>query len=113
MARRVLLLTGDEDLAVSITELLALDGLAVSTAAGPEPAEAVLADLDHLPEDWDLRLLRQRLGRLPCVLMSGSPFSGPYTAAAFTRGYFLYKPFSPEQLLVALRRPESERSLGC
>jgi DNA-binding response OmpR family regulator len=113
VTRRLLLLTGDQDLALSITELLALDGLTVATDRRGEPVHAVLADLDHLPEHWDLRLLRQRIGRLPCLLMSGSPFSGPYTATTFVRGYFLYKPFSPEQLLVRLRRCVSEGSLGC
>jgi DNA-binding response OmpR family regulator len=110
---RVLLLTGDEDLDTSIAELLALDGLTVARDRRAEPVHVVLADLDHLPEDWSLRLLRQRIGRLPCLLMSGSPFSGPYTATTLARGYFLYKPFSPEQLLVRLRRCVSEGSLGC
>jgi hypothetical protein len=108
----VLLLTGDHDLAVSITELLVLDGLAVTTTCRAEPVHAVLADLDHLPHDWDVRLLRQRIGRLPCLLTSGSPFSGPYTATTFVRGYFLFKPFSPGQLLAPLRRCVSEGSLG-
>lgn len=113
MANRVLLLTGNEDLAQSIAELLVLDHLDVTTAVGFEPVHAVVADLDDWPKEWDLRLLKQRLGRLPCLLISGSPFAGPYTATTLTRGYFMHKPFSPGQLLVLLRRCISEGPLGC
>jgi hypothetical protein len=112
MANRVLLLTADEDLASSLTELLVLDGFDVATVAGPESPQAVVADLDDWPAEWDLRLLRRRLGRLPCLLMSGSPFAGPYTGTSLPRGYFVQKPFSPEGLLVLLRRCVSEGSLG-
>ena len=112
MANRVLLLTADEDLASSLTELLLHDGFDVATATGPQPPQAVVADLDGWPAEWDLRLLRQRLGRLPCLLMSGSPFAGPYTGASLPRGYFVQKPFAPERLLVLLRRCVSEGSLG-
>jgi hypothetical protein len=108
----VLLLTANEYLAESMTELLGLDGLDVATTAGAQPVQAVVADLDDWPADWSLRLLRQRVGHLPCLLLSGSPFAGPYTATNFTRGYFLHKPFSPERLLVLLRRCVSEGSLG-
>jgi len=109
----VLLLTANEDLAESMTELLGLDGLDVATTAGAQPVQAVVADLDDWPADWSLRLLRQRVGRLPCLLLSGSPFAGPYMATTLTRGYFLHKPFSPERLLEVLRRCVSEGSLGC
>ena len=112
MANRVLLLTADEDLAASLAELLLLDGFDVATAAGTQPPQAVLVDLDDWPAEWDLRLVRQRLGRLPCLLMSGSPFAGPYTGASLPRGYFVQKPFPPERLLVLLRRCVSERSVG-
>jgi DNA-binding response OmpR family regulator len=113
MADLVLLLTADEDLAESMMELLALEGLSVATVAGIQPVHVVVADLDAWPADWDLRLLRQRLGRVPCLLLSGSPFAGPYTATTLTRGYFVPKPFSPNRLLAVLRRCISEGSLGC
>jgi hypothetical protein len=113
VASRVLVLTASQDFADSMTELLALDGLDVGGPGEAEPVQAVLVDLDAWPRDWNLRVLQQRLGRLPCLLLSGSPFAGPYTATALTRGYFLRKPFSPERLLVLLRRCISEGSLGC
>jgi hypothetical protein len=109
----VLLLTANEDLLESMTELFALDGLEVATGADARPVQAVVADLDDWPADWSLRVLRQRVGHLPCLLLSGSPFAGPYTVTTLTRGYFLHKPFSPERLLVLLRRCVSEGSLGC
>lgn len=108
MANRVLLLTGNTDFASSVAELLALDGLEVATVVGTEPVLVVLADLDAWPENWNLRRLRQRLGRLPCLLLSGSPFGGPYAASDLARGYFLPKPFLPDRLRVALRRCISE-----
>ena len=113
MAELVLLLTADQDLAESMIELLTLDGLDVVAVAGTQPVQAVLADLDALPPDWNLQLLRQRMGRVPCLLMSGSPFAGPYTVTTLTRGYFLSKPFLPDRLLALLRRCLSEGSLGC
>jgi hypothetical protein len=113
VADLVLLLTADEDLAESMLELIALEGLRVATVAGTQPVHVVLADLDAWPADWNLRLLRQRFGRVPCLLLSGSPFAGPYTATALTRGYFVSKPFSPNRLLTVLRRCISEGSLGC
>jgi hypothetical protein len=111
--RRVLLLTANEYLAESMTELFVLDGFDVATIAWPLPAQAVVADLDDWPGDWSLRLVRRRLGRLPCLLLSGSPFAGPYTATGLVHGYFVRKPFEPERLLVLLRRCVSEGSLGC
>jgi hypothetical protein len=109
----VLLLTANEDLAESMTELFGLDGLDVATTADAQPVQAVVPDLDDWPAGWSLRLLRRRVGHLPCLLLSGSPFAGPFTATTLARGYFLHKPFSPERLLVLLRRCVSERSLGC
>jgi DNA-binding response OmpR family regulator len=113
VAELVLLLTADQDLAESMMELLALNGLDVAAVVGAQPVQAVLADLDAWPAGWNLRLLRQRLGRVPCLLLSGSPFAGPYTVTALNRGYFLPKPFSPDRLLALLRRCLSEGSLGC
>jgi hypothetical protein len=113
VAGLVLLLTTNKDLSESIGELLDLNGLAFVTVLGSEPVQAAVVDLDAWPADWNLRVLRQRLGRVPCLLLSGSPFAGPYTATTLTRGYFAPKPFSPDRLLALLRRCIGEGSLGC
>jgi hypothetical protein len=109
----VLLLTADHDLAESLSELLALNGLHVTAVAATAPVQAVVADLDAWPPGWDLRLLRLRWGRLPCMLLSASPFAGPYTASRLRRGYFLPKPLSPRRFLALLRRCLREAPLGC
>ena len=113
MKERVLLLTADQDLAESLSELLALDGLHRTAPAAAAPVQAVVADLDAWPPDWDLRLLRQRCGRLPCLLLSASPFAGPYTANRLRQGYFVPKPLSPHGFLALLRRCLREGPLGC
>jgi DNA-binding response OmpR family regulator len=113
VAERVLLLTADQHLAESISELLDEEGLDVTTILDTGPVQAAVADLDAWPADWDIRLLRRRLGQVPCLLLSGSPFAGPYIATTLARGYFMYKPFSPRRLLTVLRRCIHGGSLGC
>jgi hypothetical protein len=51
----VLLLTANEDLAESTTELFGLDGLDVATTADAQPVQAVVADLDDWPAGWSWR----------------------------------------------------------
>lgn len=112
MAERVLLLTADRDLSESISELLDDEGLVVTVALGGEQVQAAVVDLDAWPADWDIGLLRRRLGQVPLLLLSASPFAGPYIATTLARGYFMSKPFSPCGLLMLLRRCIGDGPLG-
>ena len=113
MPERVLLLTADRDLAESINELLDQEGLVVAAAIGGGQVQAAVIDLDAWPEGWDIRLLRRRLDRVPSLLLSASPFAGPYIATTLARAYFMSKPFAPRELLILLRRCIDEGPLGC
>lgn len=95
--RSVLLLIADRRLNGSLAELLRLDGLEVTV---PEPGAApsapqvdlVIAACDSWPSPWTLPMLRRHFRTVPCLLLSGSPVSGPYAAVGFQRGYFLGLP---------------------
>ncbi|HYM66429.1 MAG TPA: hypothetical protein VEW68_03990 [Patescibacteria group bacterium] len=95
--RRVLLLAADRSLSSSVADLLRLDGISVTVpdhgAAPSYPdVDLVIASCDSWPSPWTLQLLRSRYRAVPCLLLSGSPVSGPYATAGFKRGYFLGLP---------------------
>lgn len=97
--RHVLLMAADRRLNGSLAELLRATGLDV-TATAPSPGvhqsspriDAVVAACDSWPWPWTLHILRAHFRSVPCLLMSGSPVSGPYAATGFRKGYFLGLP---------------------
>jgi hypothetical protein len=96
----VLLLSSDEMLVGAMTEFLRLDHVRV-LAEAPATAsrvDLVMADLDYLPEGWDLRRLRAGFRRTPCVVLSASPWAGPHTTSRLRNGYFLAKPTTAGEL---------------
>ena len=95
--RRVLLLAADRRLNSSLAELLRLDGTEVTvpdqdTEAADRPVDLVIAACDSWPAPWTLPMLRRHFRTVPCLLLSGSPVSGPYAAVGLQRGYFLGLP---------------------
>jgi len=94
--RRILLLAADHGLESSLAELLRLEGFEVVPAPSGSSAtpqvDVVIAACDSWPSPWTLPLLRSHFRTVPCLLLSGSPVSGPYAAAGFQRGYFLGLP---------------------
>jgi hypothetical protein len=106
--RRVLLLAADPMLNGSLAELLRLDGMEVTVPApGASPSsqhiDLVIAACDSWPSPWTLLMLRSHFRTVPCLLLSGSPVSGPYAAAGFQRGYFLGLPADGRQIAELVR----------
>ena len=94
-----LLLCGEEALRDALVDLLGTAGLRVATdAAGVKP-RVVVADADAWPVGWSLSRLRIAYGRLPCMVLSGSPLAGDFLLSKLRRGYFLRLPASPEKIL--------------
>lgn len=97
--RHVLLMAADRRLNGSLAELLRTTGLEViATAPAPgapqtsPPIDAVVAACDSWPWPWTLPMLRTHFRSVPCLLLSGSPVSGPYAATGFRKGYFMGLP---------------------
>lgn len=85
-----------------------LDGFDVAGAARPAPprrahVDLVIAVCDSWPAPWTLPMLQREFRKVPCLLLSGSPVSGPYAAAGFERGYFLALPASGRRISALLR----------
>lgn len=99
--RRILILAADSTLYVSLAERLCLDGMHVVdrpvSRANPD-VNLVIAVCDSWPTPWTLELLRSRFPTVSCLLLSGSPVSGPYVAATFRCGYFLALPASGRRI---------------
>ena len=99
--RRILILASDSALYASLAERLRLDGMQVvdppASAANPD-VNLVIAVCDSWPAPWTLELLRSHFRAVSCMLLSGSPVSGPYVAARFKRGYFLALPTSGRRI---------------
>lgn len=106
--RRILLLAADQGLQRSLAELLRLKGFEVVHAPGgstviTHQVDVVIAACDSWPSPWTLPMLRSRFRTLPCLLLSGSPVSGPYAAAGFQRGYFLGLPADGRRIAELVR----------
>jgi hypothetical protein len=103
---RILILSGDPRLTLSLAGLFQLHGMDVlvppASPAGRE-IDVVLAACDCLPNPWTLERARRAFDRLPCLLLSGSPVSGPYAAAGFKRGFFLGLPAAGPRIVDAVR----------
>lgn len=100
MKRRILLLSADQMIWESLAGLLRLEGAEV-VASAPDaalPVDLVVVASDSWPKPWPSRSLRVTFRRTPCLLLSGSPVSGPYTASGFPRGFFAPLPVSGERL---------------
>ena len=99
--RRILILAADSALHTSLAERLCLDGMHVvdrpESPANPG-VNLVIAVCDSWPAPWTLELLRSHFRTVSCLLLSGSPVSGPYLAATFRRGYFLALPTSGRRI---------------
>ncbi|GAC1689496.1 MAG: hypothetical protein PVS2B1_11370 [Candidatus Dormibacteraceae bacterium] len=105
---RILVLVGDPGLNSSLADLLRLGGLEVIGSALPAPrggehVDLVIAARDSWPAPWTLPMLKSRFRQVPCLLLSGSPVSGPYAAAGFKRGYFLALPASGRRIADMVR----------
>ena len=106
--RRILLLAADDGLNGSLAELLRLDGMTVTVPAPSAPpstwpVDLVIAACDSWPSPWTLPLLRSHFRTVPCLLLSGSPVSGPYVVAGFQRGYFLGLPADGRRIAELVR----------
>jgi DNA-binding NtrC family response regulator len=123
---RVLVVDDDPIVLESCRRVLEAEGftvfLAASAAEGLEALEgqdyAVLVADVKMPEVDGLQLLalaRKRHPRVPVLMMSGYPTSDTVAAAMETGADgFLPKPFTPEELVSAVRRaagrsPESQK----
>ena len=99
-----MLLAADHELKSSLAELLRLEGIDVvmpapsASTASPQ-VDLVIAACDSWPEPWTLPLLRSHFRNVPCLLLSGSPVSGPYAATGFQRGYFLTLPANGRRIV--------------
>jgi hypothetical protein len=95
----LLLLSADPLLFASLAEYLAVRGHRVCGPAEADvPVSAVILDADAWPPSWSHRRLRSRFTRTPCILLSGSPLTGPDMASRLRRGFFLPKPVRPWEL---------------
>jgi len=103
--RRILLLAADQWFWESLAGLLRLDGAEVvaSPPAGAAPIDLVVVACDSWPRPWRPRSLRAILRRTPCLLLSGSPVSGPYAASEFPHGFFSPLPASGSRLAALVR----------
>ena len=101
--RRILLLAADHGLESSLAELLRLEGFEVVPAPSGSTAtpqvDVVIAACDSWPAPWTLPMLRSHFRTVPCLLLSGSPVSGPYAATGFQRGYFLTLPANGRRIV--------------
>lgn len=102
---RILLLAADGLLWDSLAGLLRLDGADVVASAPSEPGgiDLVVVASDSWPKAWPARSLRALFRGTPCLLLSGSPVSGPYTASTFPRGFFAQLPVTGAQLADLVR----------
>lgn len=102
---RILLLAADGLLWDSLAGLLRLDGADVMASAPPQPGgiDLVILACDSWPRGWPARSLRTLSRRTPCLLLSGSPVFGPYTASSFPRGFFAPLPVSGARLADLVR----------
>jgi len=105
--RRILLLAADHGLESSLAELFRLEGFemvpAPSGSAATPQVDVVIAACDSWPSPWTLPMLRSHFRRVPCLLLSGSPVSGPYVTTGFQRGYFLSLPANGRRIVERLR----------
>lgn len=80
----------------SLAGLLRLHGSEVVAAPPRDVAsvDLVVVACDCWPKRLSARSLRAMFRRTPCLLLSGSPTSGPYTASLFPRGFFAPLPMN-------------------
>ena len=64
-----------------------------------ESVDLVVVACDCWPKPLPPRALRAMFRRTPCLLLSGSPTSGQYTASTFTRGFFAPLPMNAGRLV--------------
>jgi DNA-binding response OmpR family regulator len=99
----IVILSADAVLLTSLTSLFEGRGHRVSTTleVGAPPAveaECVIVDLDRPPNPLSCDWLEAQYPGVPCVILSGSPWSGPHATAGLTCGYFLHKPVAALEL---------------
>jgi hypothetical protein len=97
---RILLVGVDVLLWDSLAGLLRLHGAEVLPSPPREAAsvDLVVVACDCWPKRLPVRSLRAMFRRTPCLLLSGSPTSGPYTASLFARGFFAPLPMNAGRL---------------
>lgn len=105
MTARILLLARDQMIWNSLASLLRLQGADVVAAAptGSAAIDLVVVACDSWPWPRSARSLRATFRRTPCLLLSGSPTSGPYTASALPCGFFAPLPLSATHLADVVR----------
>lgn len=97
---RILLLSADALLWDSLAALFRLERADVVGSLPRDPAsvDLVVVAYDCWPKSLRARALRAMFRRTPCLLLSGSPTSGPYTASTFPRGFFAPLPMNAGRL---------------
>ena len=102
-AASIVILSADEVLRSSLASLFEArrhhvsTTLEVTTPATLE-ADCVVVDLDRPPLPLSGDWLEACYPGVPCVILSGSPWSGPHATAGLTCGYFLHKPVAALEL---------------
>ncbi|MEO6797976.1 MAG: hypothetical protein ABI401_00370 [Candidatus Dormibacter sp.] len=97
MTQTIVILSSDATLHASLTSLFEARGhrvladLEVPTHWAAD-ADCVVVDLDRPSTRLSIEWLEGRFPGVPCLVLSGSPWSGPQAAAGLTHGYFLHMP---------------------
>jgi len=93
----IVLLSTDAVLCTSLISLFEARGhrvtadVEVASRAGYQTS-CVVVDLDRPSSPMSCEWLEAHFPQVPCVVLSGSPWSGPHAAASLSHGYFLPKP---------------------
>lgn len=93
----ITILSADTFLCSSLASLFEARGHRVSVGIAAVDRETlepdcVVIDLDRPSGPLSTSLLEAQYPGVPFVVLSGSPWAGPDSAAALSQGYFLHKP---------------------
>ncbi len=116
-ATNIVILSSDAVLCASLTSLFEARGhrLTVDLGVDGRPVTetaCVVVDLDRPPHRLTLEWIESRYPQVPCVVLSGSPWSGPHAATGLSYGYFLHKPVPALDLAAMVEGVLHDQSLG-
>ncbi|HEY0493555.1 MAG TPA: hypothetical protein VGD57_08820 [Candidatus Dormibacteraeota bacterium] len=99
----IVILSADAVLCSSLAALLQARGHQVSLGLDVATqrladADCVVIDLDRPASPLSTQWIEGKYPGVPCVVLSGSPWLGPHTAAGLSQGYFLHKPVKALEL---------------